>query len=113
RGNGDVYVATYSTQSIYVYRGGDPAQRTVLASFSGNSGNPSLQFGPDQTKLYYTSVLTGNLIEVDADDGSSTEVIAKGGLVTPISIAIFGSGHTAKWSNYGTGLAGTHGVPFF
>jgi len=113
RDNGDVYVGTLSSpKKIYKYPGGDPAQRTVFATFS-NHQNPSLQISPDQTKLYFTSWGTGNLIEVDADTGAWTEVIPAGGLPGANGIAIAGPRHTAKWSNYGTGVAGTNGVPYF
>jgi hypothetical protein len=114
RDNGDVFVGTYSSpERIYKYAGGDPAQRTVFASFSNNQGNPVLQLSPDQTTLYYTSYLTGNLIEIDADTAAWTEVIPAGGLPGAIAIAIVSASHTAAWSNYGTGLAGTNGVPVF
>jgi sugar lactone lactonase YvrE len=114
RDDGDVYVGTYSSpERIYKYVGGDPAQRTVFASFSNNQGNPVLQFSRDQTKLYFTSYGTGNLIEVDADTAAWTEVIPPGGLPGANGIAIAGSHHTATSSNYGTGVAGTNGVPSF
>jgi hypothetical protein len=114
RDNGDVYVGTYSSpERIYKYAGGDPAQRTVFASFTNNSGNPVLQISPDQTKLYFTSYGTGNLIEIDADTAAWTEVIPAGGIAGAIAIAIAGSHHSSSWSNYGSGVAGTHGVPSF
>jgi sugar lactone lactonase YvrE len=114
RGNGDVYVAvSASPPAIYRYPGGDVAQRTKLASFTNNSGNPSLQLSVDGTKLYFTSGGTGDLWEVDSDAGTKTEVIPSGTLGNAIAITVIGAGHSASWANYGSGLAGTHGVPFF
>ena len=113
RGNGDVYVATFIAPSIYRYPGGDVAQRTLLADLTGNSSNPAMQFSLDETKLYFTSYATGNLVEVDPDSGAQNEVIAAGGLPDAIAITVIGSRHSASWANYGAGLAGTHGVPFF
>jgi len=113
RGNGDIYVATVGTAVIYRYPGGDVAQRTTLATFVNNSGNPSIQLSVDGTKLYLTSGGTGNLVEVDADTGTNSEVIPAGTLGNAISINVIGTGHSASWANYGSGLAGTHGVPFF
>jgi len=113
RGNGDIYVATVGIPKIYRYLGGDVAQRTTLATFSNNSGNPSIQLSIDGTKLYFTSGGTGNLFEVDADTGANTKVILAGTLGNAIAITVIGAGHSASWANYGSGLAGTHGVPFF
>ncbi|HET6162505.1 MAG TPA: hypothetical protein VFG37_02485 [Planctomycetota bacterium] len=113
RGNGDVYVATFIAPSIYRYPGGDVAQRTLLADLTGNSNSPAIQFSLDETKLYFTSYATGNLIEVDPDSGAQNEVIAAGGLPGALAITVIGSRHSASWANYGAGLAGTHGVPFF
>jgi streptogramin lyase len=114
RGNGDLYVGTVGTPArVYKYAGGDAAQRTELASFPNNSGVASLQLSPDQTKIYFTSNGAGNLIEVDADSGAWTEVLAAGTLPDAIGMTFFGSAHTAAWSNYGSGVAGTHGVPSF
>ena len=111
RGNGDIYVATYNTRTIYRYPGGDLAQRHVLATLSTNSGNPGMALSLDGTTLYYTSNNTGNLWVIDADSGTKTEVIGKGGLPGALAIGVISRG--ASWSNYGNGLAGTHGVPFF
>jgi streptogramin lyase len=114
RGNGDIYVAVSAAPpAIYRYPGGDVAQRTKLAGFAKNSGNPSLQLSVDGTKLYFTSGGTGNLFEVDADTGTKTEVITANTLGNAIAITVIGAGHNASWTNYGAGLAGTHGVPFF
>jgi sugar lactone lactonase YvrE len=114
RGNGDIYVAvSASPPAIYRYPVGDVAQRTKLASFAKNTGNPSLQLSVDGTKLYFTSGGTGNLFEVDADAGTKTEVITANTLGNAIAITVIGAGHNASWANYGSGLAGTHGVPFF
>jgi streptogramin lyase len=114
RGNGDLYVGTVgSPERIYKYAGGDAAQRSELANFPSNTGVVSLQLSPDQTKVYFTSNGTGNLIEVDADSGAWTEVLAAGSLPDAVGLTFFGSAHTAAWSNYGTGVAGTHGVPSF
>jgi streptogramin lyase len=113
RDNGDVFAATFNNHEIYLYPGGDATQRTLFLTFSGNQGNPVLQFGPDQTKLYFSSHITGNLVEIDADTAAWTEVIPKGGLAGATSIAFAGNRHTASWTNYGTGLPGTQGVPFF
>jgi YVTN family beta-propeller protein len=113
RGNGDIYVATYTTPSVYRYPGGDVAQRVLLADFPGNLSNPAIQLSLDETKLYFTSYSTGNLIEVDADTGAQNEVIAAGGLGGALAITVIGRRHSASWENYGAGLAGTHGVPFF
>jgi sugar lactone lactonase YvrE len=114
RGDGDIYVAVSAAPpAIYRYPGGDAAQRTKLASFANNTGNPSLQLSVDGTKLYFTSGGTGDLWEVDADLGTKTEVIAPNTLGNAIAITVIGAGHDASWANYGAGLAGTHGVPFF
>ena len=114
RGNGDIYVAVSAAPpAIYRYPGGDVAQRTKLASFANNSGNPSLQLSVDETKLYFTSGGTGDLWEVDSDTGTKTEVIPSGTLGNAIAITVIGAGHNATWANYGNGLAGTNGVPFF
>jgi hypothetical protein len=112
--NGDLYVGTVGTPArVYKYAGGVAAQRTELASFPNNSGVASLQLSPDQTKVYFTSNGAGNLIEVDAATGAWTEVLAAGTLPDAIGMTFFGAAHTATWSNYGTGVAGTHGVPSF
>ena len=113
RSNGDIYVATYYAPSIYRYPGGDAAQRVLLADFPNNKSNPALQFSLDEKILYFTSAGTGNLIEVDPDTGAQNEVIAAGKLGTSLSILVVGARHSATWANYGAGLAGTHGVPFF
>jgi YVTN family beta-propeller protein len=113
RGNGDIYVATYTTPSVYRYPGGDVAQRVLLADFPGNGSNPAIQLSLDGTKLYFTSYATGNLIEVDADTGAQNEVITAGGLPGALAITVIGKRHSASWENYGAGLVGTHGVPFF
>jgi sugar lactone lactonase YvrE len=113
RGNGDIYVATYFAPSIYRYPGGDVAQRTLLADLTGNASNPAIQFSLDETKLYFTSYSTGNLIEVDPDTGAQNEVIAAGGLPGALAITVIGTRHSAIWANYGAGLPGTRGVPFF
>ena len=113
RGNGDIYVATYIVPSIYRYPGGDPAQRTLLLDTPGNSSNPAIQLSLDETKLYFTSYASGNLIEVDAEDGSWTEVVPVGGLPGGLAITVIGRRHSASWENYGSGVPGTHGVPFF
>jgi sugar lactone lactonase YvrE len=113
RGNGDIYITTFTVPSIYRYPGGDVAQRVLLADFPNNSLNPAIQFSLDEAKLYFTSYSTGNLIEVDPDSGAQSEVIAAGGLPGALAITVIGPRHSASWANYGTGLAGTHGVPFF
>jgi sugar lactone lactonase YvrE len=114
RGDGDIYVGVSAAPpAIYRYPGGDVAQRTLLASFANNSGPPSIQLSVNGTKLYFTSSLTGNLVEVDADTGANSEVIPAGTLGNAIAITVIGTGHSASWANYGSGLAGTHGVPFF
>jgi len=113
RGNGDVFVATFNNHDIYHYPGSDPAQHALFLSFPNNSGNPVLQLSLDETKLYFSSHVTENLVEIDADSAAWTEVIPAGGLPGATGIAIVGAHHTASWSNYGTGLSGTHGVPFF
>jgi sugar lactone lactonase YvrE len=113
RDNGDIFVATKSTQNVYKYPGGDVSKRKLVQTFTNNTGNPSLQLSLDQSKLYYTSFGTGNLIEIDTKYGSWTEVIKAGGLPYALAIAVVGTSHIATWSNYGSGLAGTHGVPFF
>jgi sugar lactone lactonase YvrE len=114
RRNGDIYVGTFGgPPAIYRYPGGDVAQRTKLAGFAKNTGGPALQLSLDGTKLYFTSGGTGDLWEVDADTGTTTEVIAPNTLGNAIAITVIGAGHNASWSNYGSGLAGTHGVPFF
>ena len=110
RGNGDIYVATYTTPSIYRYPGGDPAQRYVLATMTAG-GNPGMALSLDETSLYYTSNGSGSLTVIDADSGAKTEVIGKNGLPGALAIAVIPQ--SAKWSNYGNGLAGTHGVPSF
>jgi sugar lactone lactonase YvrE len=113
RGNGDIYVATFTVPSVYRYPGGDAAQRVLLADFPNNKSNPALQFSLDESVLYFTSGGTGNLIEVDPDTGAQNEVIAAGTLGTSVSITVVGKQHSARWTNYGAGLAGTHGVPVF
>ena len=40
-------------------------------------------------------------------------MIAAGGLPGALAITVIGRLHSASWANYGAGLAGTHGVPFF
>jgi DNA-binding beta-propeller fold protein YncE len=111
RGNGDVYVATHYTGEIYRYPGGDPAQRYVLATMSTGGGNPGMALSLDGTSLYFTSNGTGNLDVVDADSGAKTEVIGNNGLPGALAIGVIP--RSAKWSNYGSGLAGTNGVPSF
>jgi len=113
RSNGDLYVATYVVPSIYRYPGGDVAQRVLLADFPSNVSNPAIQFSLDETKLYFTSYTTGNLIEVDPDTGAQNEVIAAGWLGGAIAITVIGTRHSASWENYGSGVPGTHGIPFF
>jgi streptogramin lyase len=113
RSNGDIYVATFTVPSIYRYPGGDAAQRVLLADFPNNKSNPALQVSLDESVLYFTSGGTGNLIEVDPDTGAQNVVIAAGTLGTSVAITVIGKRHTASWANYGAGLSGTHGVPFF
>jgi len=113
RSNGDIYVATFTVPSIYRYPGGDVAQRVLLADFPNNKGNPAIQFSLDESILYFTSTGTGNLIEVDPDTGAQNEVIVAGTLGTAVAITVIGPRHSASWENYGAGLPGTHGVPFF
>lgn len=113
RDNGDIFVATKSSPDVYEYPGGDVSKRKLVQNFWKNSGNPALQLSLDQKKVYYTSFGTGNLIEIDAKYGSFTEVTKAGGLPYAQAIAVVPLTHHAAWSNYGSGLAGTHGVPFF
>jgi sugar lactone lactonase YvrE len=115
RSNGDLYVACgLKTPAIYRYPGGDAAQRTLFATFPHNSGNPVLQFSPDEATLYFTSYATGNLLTVDPDSGAFSEVIAPNGLPGAISIGVYGRGVIhAAWRNYGSGFPGTNGVPSF
>jgi len=112
RDNGDIYVATEYKPSIFRYPGGDVTKRKRFADFPNNSGFPALQLSIDGTKLYFTSVGTGNLIEIDADTAASNEVIAAGGLPSAVAITVIGTNHTAYWTNYGSGLPGTNGVPY-
>lgn len=111
RGNGDIYIATTPRMAIERYPAGDPTRRTDLVTFPNNVGEPSLQLNVDGSKLYFTSDTTANLIEVDADTGSSNEVVSAGRLFGAMSIGVVGAGKPAHWSNYGTGVAGTNGVP--
>jgi YVTN family beta-propeller protein len=113
RGNGDIYVATYPSSSVYRYPGGDVAQRVLLAVITGASSNPVVQFSLDESKLYFTSAGAGNLVEVDPDTGAQNEVIAAGTFASAIAITVVGTRHSASWANYGAGLSGTYGVPFF
>ena len=111
RGNGDLYVAVETTMHVYRYPGGDASKRKVLAAMTKNSGMPSMALSLDGTKIYYTSNGTGNLWEIDADSGAKTEVLAPNSLYGAISIAVIPA--LASWTNYGAGVPGTHGVPFF
>jgi sugar lactone lactonase YvrE len=111
RDNGDIYVATDYIPRIYRYPGGDAAQRYVLATMTRTGSNPAMALSLDGTTLYYTSIGNGNLVVVDPDSGAMTEVIAANGLPGAIAIAVIP--RLANWSNYGSGLSGTNGVPFF
>jgi hypothetical protein len=114
RSNGDFYVACGLAPKIYRYPGGDASQRQLLASFPRNSGNPALQFSPDESTLYFTSYATGNLVTIDPDSGASVEVIPPQGIPNAISIGVYGRGVVhASWTNYGQGFPGTLGIPTF
>jgi sugar lactone lactonase YvrE len=114
RANGDVYVAVGLAPSVFRYPGGDATQRKLLAKFPLSAGNPSLQFSPDESTLYFTSYGTGDLVTIDPDSGAFAEVIAAHGLPGAISIGVYGRGIIhASWTNYGAGFPGTHGIPTF
>jgi streptogramin lyase len=114
RANGDIYVACGLKTTVYRYPGGVAAQRTLLASLPRNSGNPALQFDPDEHTLYLSSYSTGNLVTIDPDTGATNEVIPAGGLKNAISIGAYGRGIVhATWTNFGAGFPGTNGIPGF
>ena len=114
RSNGDLYVACGLAPKIYRYPGGDASQRKLFATFPRNSGNPALQFSPDESTLYFTSYATGNLVTIDPDSGAFTEVIPAHGIPNAISIGVYGRGDIhASWTNYGAGFPGTNGIPTF
>jgi hypothetical protein len=113
RGNDDIYVATDPSGSIYRYPGGDASQRQLLVTIPNSLYNPLLQIGLDDQTLYASSYGTGNLVEIDADSGSTNEVLPAGTLAGPGSIAVYGSRSLASWTNYGSGFPGTNGIPAF
>jgi len=111
RSNGDLYVACCAPGStpdvIYRYPSGDASQRAPFATTSAFM-NPALQFDPHEDWLYFTSYDVGNLVQIDPDTGSWTEVLPSGSLSGALSLAFFG-GSGGRYLPYGTGKTGNGG----
>lgn len=108
RPNGDLYVGCLYGD-VWRYPGGDAGQRTKLLDFGRTLSTPVLRFSLDHSVLYFTSFGKGNLLVVDPDDGSYTEVLPAGALGTPLSIEVAGGHDDLGFLPHGSGTAGSGG----
>ncbi len=113
RSNGDIYLVTVtSCINLYRYPAGDASQRTLFATFSSLTTAAQLVFSLDGSSLYLTSYDQGGLIEIDPDTASTTQRIKQGMKLNHArGITVFGMYLHPSWSNYGSGVPGTKGVP--
>ena len=113
RSNGDIYLVTVtSCINLYRYPAGDASQRTLFATFSSLTIAAQLVFSLDGSSLYLTSYDQGGLIEIDPDTASTTQRIKQGMKLNHArGITVFGMYLHPSWSNYGSGVPGTKGVP--